>query len=129
MSGRIEHHAYVALWLVGRQFGSDGNCVRNRRVDVVDLQVKVHRHLWHARHSRPHRPDVLRLSRERKVVASILRWSEVGPSVGFVEDGPAEEPSVEVCQLAGTRCVEDDTPPLALGSQRHLASYQPGWPR
>ncbi len=68
MPGGVEQHSHGGLWLVGRHFGPEADRVGNRLVQVVDLDLEVHRHLRLAGFGGPYRADVAGLGLEAKVV-------------------------------------------------------------
>ena len=51
MASWIDHHTDGLLRLVGRQFGADLDRVRDGLVEIIDLDVEVHRHLAWSRSS------------------------------------------------------------------------------
>ena len=56
VTGRVEHHPHVVLGLELGELGADRHRMGDRLLEVVDLDVEVHRHL-RARRDRPARPD------------------------------------------------------------------------
>lgn len=71
MASWIEHHAHGLLRLVRRHLSADFDRVGDGLVEVVDLNVEVHRHLRLALDGGPHRPRVVRLGLAREVIAGI----------------------------------------------------------
>jgi len=68
--GGVEQHSHGGLWLVGRHLVPDADRVGNRLVQVIDLDIEVHRHLRLAGFGGPHRADVVGLGLEAEVVTA-----------------------------------------------------------
>lgn len=66
MTGGIEHHPNVILWLEVGEDGSGFDRPRHTGVEVVDTDIEVDHHLLFTGASRPHRCDMIRLRLERQ---------------------------------------------------------------
>jgi hypothetical protein len=102
---------------MGRQLRTDADSVGDRLVQVVDLDLQVHRHLRPARLGRPHRTDVVRLGLEAEVVPGVLGGRDAGAvPVGVLVELPVEQAGVKAGKFLGVRGVQGHAPPLLTGS-------------
>lgn len=97
MPSGIEHDAYVLLRLELGKLSTDLTSVVDGLVEIVHLDVKVHRHLRLPFHGRPDGACVVPLPLEGQIVAGVLGWRDASAgSVGIRKQLPAQQASVEL---------------------------------
>ena len=94
MSGWVEEHADVLLWLVNRNRRSEGERLSDRGIEIANLEIEVHHRTLFPVRGWPDGGLVVGCLLEHDVDGP-LRRGEDGRSWFFVTDGPIEQLGVE----------------------------------
>src|ERR1700744_6171434 len=89
MPCRIQEQPHIVLWLEAGQDRPGRHRLRRGRVQIVDLEVQMHRHLRITRPGRPHRRHVTPFSLKRQCSPTVNSPTVSGPTVsGPTVSGP-----------------------------------------
>jgi hypothetical protein len=119
VSGRVEEHSDIVLWLLGSDRGSECDGLRDRRIEVTDLEVEVHHRALLPVGRRPYGRAVIGRLLEHDIAGSLGSREDRRARL-LVTDGPSEQPGIEPGQRAGVGCLNRGSSPHAFRSRLHL---------